>query len=109
MDRVRLEQLKEKNRAFVRRKTWEEHELFQDCIRSLGNVRLIEGEEEIRGLIHSMYGRFPFDEHRHMEGARPAAVDELDFGTDQTWYIVWDDAALPAVAWGGGPLPLRLT
>lgn len=107
MDKVRLEQLKEKNRAFVRRKTWEGHELFQDCIRSLGNVRLIEGEEEIRGLIHSMYGRFPFDEHRHMEGTRPAAVDELDFSTDQTWYIVWDDAALPAVAWGGGPLPNR--
>ena len=101
MDKVRLEQLKEKNRAFVRRKTWEEHELFQDCIRSLGEVRLIEGEEEIRGLIHSMCGRFPFDE------ACPAAVDELDFGTDQTWYIVWDDAALPAVAWGGGPLPNR--
>lgn len=73
MDKVRLEQLKEKNRAFVRRKTWEEHELFQDCIRSLGEVRLIEGEEEIRGLIHSMCGRFPFDEDRHMEGARPAA------------------------------------
>ena len=105
MDRVRLEQLKEKNRAFVRRKTWEGHELFLDCVRSLGNARLIEAIEETRGLIHSMCGRFPFDEYRHIKGARPAAVDELDFGTDQTWYIVWDDAALPAVAWGGGPLP----
>ncbi|WP_276952818.1 hypothetical protein [Enterocloster lavalensis] len=105
MDRVRLEQLKEKNRAFVRRKRWEGYELFQDCVRSLGEVRLIEDEEDIRGLIHSMCGCFPLDEYRHIQGARPAAVDELNFGTDQTWYIVWDDAALPAVAWGGGPLP----
>ena len=84
MDRVRLEQLKEKNRAFVRRKTWEGHELFQDCVRSLGNARLIEAIEETRGLIHSMCGRFSFDEYRHIKGARPAAVDELDFGSDQT-------------------------
>lgn len=101
MDKSRLEELKEKNKIYMKRKQWEQNALLQDCLHSFDDMELLETEQDISSIAHRMCESFPIDEHRHIEGAYELLREEIDFVTSQKYYILWDDAALPVIKCSG--------
>ena len=92
MDKDRLKQLIEKNKLFVKRKKWKENELLQDCIKSLNNVELLENDEQIHQTISSIYERFSVKAFQQQVN-----ICEMNLIPDMDYYIVWDNAELPAI------------
>lgn len=97
MDKSKLEKLKDKNKIYIRYKKWAENELLQDCLNLLSDVKLIETEQDIGQLNHSMCKKFPINEYRHIDGAYELSREEMDFFPHRRYYILWDDMELPAI------------
>lgn len=101
MDKSKLEKLIDKNKIYIRHKKWAENELLQDCLNLLKDVQLIETEQDICQLNHSMCTQFPINEYRHIDGSYELSREELCFFPNRKYYIFWDDMDLPAILCSG--------
>lgn len=97
MDKSRLEELKEKNKIFIKHKGWLENELLQDCLKNLKEVQIIESEREISDILDKMRKQFPVNRFRHIDGAYRLSRNKLEFSPNQKYYIVWDNSDVPIV------------